>query len=434
MPERELEAFLDAVTRDPRLDEAERQRIAHELRDHLDERFHELIAEGTDRSAAIGTTLDELGDPRTLVAAFKLSDRREYRRHFIMKTMVATAAAVGLTASLLMLTGIPSRGQEGLADTAHPQADTATEARHAALDQASVAPDESPTAPEAMALPGNVAAFSFDQDLYFHASSAATLARDDATTIPALTAYGLRFSRDVPHNVRLDRGLWNPASDPYKVQVPEGVNLDELSATAPRDANADEADVPRPLYAVLATVSTRVRGTFKVRVTLFDADETPLGQAEARVLSNHWVFATTAAAAHDHTLQSHLLVFDDVPIDAGRIAHVRADIIEEAVELPELPEPGQANAGGLAEGDAGERGFTLDHAVFSRQTEMDVLANAIADLNRSIDGHRAVFEQVLADPTLATSKDRARLRWKLYSLQLLRAELESKYSAYALSC
>jgi hypothetical protein len=70
MPEREFELYLSVLSRMLRLNEQQRDAISDELRDHMEERFEELVRSGMNRDDAIRQALDEFGDadwPSTLL-------------------------------------------------------------------------------------------------------------------------------------------------------------------------------------------------------------------------------------------------------------------------------------------------------------------------------------------------------------------------------
>ncbi|MEM8738410.1 MAG: permease prefix domain 1-containing protein [Planctomycetota bacterium] len=106
MSEREFEAYLNLLARTLKLSEAQRQRIAGELRDHLEERLADLVDDGMDRGQAILAALDEFGDAHVL--AHDLTTPQSYRRRKkIIHTSFATiaaAAAVALAATYLLPT------------------------------------------------------------------------------------------------------------------------------------------------------------------------------------------------------------------------------------------------------------------------------------------------------------------------------------------
>ena len=66
MSEREFEAYLNLLARTLRLSGKQRQRIAGELRDHMETRLDELIEQGMSRDEAVLAALDEFGDASVL--------------------------------------------------------------------------------------------------------------------------------------------------------------------------------------------------------------------------------------------------------------------------------------------------------------------------------------------------------------------------------
>lgn len=98
MPERDFELYLSLLTRFLRLDPAQREQIADELRDHFEERFEELLESGLSREEAIRATLDEFGDAAGLAADFSHIGNR--RRRIIMRCTLGTAA--GLVAAVFL--------------------------------------------------------------------------------------------------------------------------------------------------------------------------------------------------------------------------------------------------------------------------------------------------------------------------------------------
>ncbi|MEM6854622.1 MAG: permease prefix domain 1-containing protein [Planctomycetota bacterium] len=97
MSEREFEAYLNLLARTLKLSEAQRRRIAGELRHHLEERLAELVEQGHDRDAAILAALDEFGDANIL-ASDLTQPQQQLRRRKLMQTGFATIAAAALIA------------------------------------------------------------------------------------------------------------------------------------------------------------------------------------------------------------------------------------------------------------------------------------------------------------------------------------------------
>ena len=61
MPEQDFELYLSLLSRFLRLQPAQRDEVADELRDHLDQRLEELAARGLSREQAIHKALEEFG-------------------------------------------------------------------------------------------------------------------------------------------------------------------------------------------------------------------------------------------------------------------------------------------------------------------------------------------------------------------------------------
>lgn len=99
MSEREFESYLTLLCRLLRLDGHQREAIARELRDHLEERLAELEKAGVAHDEAVRLALDEFGDAAGLAADFS-SIARTVRRRWIMRATLGTAVA---TAALVMM-------------------------------------------------------------------------------------------------------------------------------------------------------------------------------------------------------------------------------------------------------------------------------------------------------------------------------------------
>lgn len=102
MPEREFELYLSLLSRFLRLKPTQRDEIADELRDHLEQRLEELAAKGLSRDDAIRTALEEFGDAAELAHHFKNVTRLRHRK-MIMRFTFGTAAV--LAATVLIATG-----------------------------------------------------------------------------------------------------------------------------------------------------------------------------------------------------------------------------------------------------------------------------------------------------------------------------------------
>lgn len=93
MPENEFELYLSLLSRFLRLNPAQRDGIADELRDHLEQRLEELSARGLSREQAIQSALEEFGDAAELAQHFTRAAHVR-RRRIIMRYTYGTAAAL----------------------------------------------------------------------------------------------------------------------------------------------------------------------------------------------------------------------------------------------------------------------------------------------------------------------------------------------------
>lgn len=97
MSEHEFEAYLALLGRLLKLKPRQRAEIADELRDHLEERRQELLAEGLPSEQATVRAVEELGDAASLALEFtKFAHQR--RRRWIMRIAAGSgiALAIGL--------------------------------------------------------------------------------------------------------------------------------------------------------------------------------------------------------------------------------------------------------------------------------------------------------------------------------------------------
>jgi hypothetical protein len=147
MSEQEFELYLSLLGRLLRLDAAQREQIADELRDHFEERLEELMLLGHSRPAAIQLALEEFGDAAGLAAHFThISHRR--KRRLIMRctlgTIIGMAAAILLVASLwpdaapvpVNRTAVAQQAKPADARQAEPRRPVATvDARRAAVEE-----------------------------------------------------------------------------------------------------------------------------------------------------------------------------------------------------------------------------------------------------------------------------------------------------------
>ena len=100
MPEREFELYLSVLSRLLRLNPQQKDAIADELRDHLEERFEELVRSGVPRDDAIRQALDEFGDAAGLAVDFTAVSKKRIRR-LIMRSTAAVTALIALIAFFL---------------------------------------------------------------------------------------------------------------------------------------------------------------------------------------------------------------------------------------------------------------------------------------------------------------------------------------------
>ncbi len=99
MSEQEFELYLKLLAKCLRLTSGQREQIADELRDHLEERLEELARAGVPREKAVVQALDEFGDAAVLADDFATIARLK-RRRFLMRLSLGSVGA--LTAALLI--------------------------------------------------------------------------------------------------------------------------------------------------------------------------------------------------------------------------------------------------------------------------------------------------------------------------------------------
>jgi hypothetical protein len=99
MSEQEFELYLKLLSRCLGLTAAQREQIADELRDHLQERLEELAQSGVPRDKAVLQALDEFGDAAVLAGHFTTIARLK-RRRFLMRLSLGSVAA--LAAAMLI--------------------------------------------------------------------------------------------------------------------------------------------------------------------------------------------------------------------------------------------------------------------------------------------------------------------------------------------
>jgi RND family efflux transporter MFP subunit len=99
MSEQEFELYLKLLSRCLSLTPGQREQIADELRDHLEERLAELAQSGIPREKAILQALDECGEAAVLAANFTAIARLK-RRRILMRLSLGSVGV--LTAGLLI--------------------------------------------------------------------------------------------------------------------------------------------------------------------------------------------------------------------------------------------------------------------------------------------------------------------------------------------
>jgi RND family efflux transporter MFP subunit len=99
MSEQEFELYLKLLSRCLGLTPSQREQIADELRDHLEERLEELARAGVPREKAVVQALDEFGDAAVLAGDFATIARLK-RRRFLMRLSLGSVGV--LTAALLV--------------------------------------------------------------------------------------------------------------------------------------------------------------------------------------------------------------------------------------------------------------------------------------------------------------------------------------------
>ncbi|MDB4534261.1 STN domain-containing protein [Vicingaceae bacterium] len=109
--DQEFDNYLTLLRSLLRLNGRQRDRIGHELRDHMESRLDELMAEGKSRQAAIRIALEEFGDATAVASTFATMAHLQ-RRKWIMR--FTTFSVVGLFVATLFVMSIwPERGQVG---------------------------------------------------------------------------------------------------------------------------------------------------------------------------------------------------------------------------------------------------------------------------------------------------------------------------------
>jgi hypothetical protein len=96
MPEPEFEAYLTLLSKLLHLTRGQNAEITAELRDHLEERLHELQEQGHDRTRAIQLALEELGDAAALAVDFAHPHLTRRRRQ-LMRYSLGSVAVITVT-------------------------------------------------------------------------------------------------------------------------------------------------------------------------------------------------------------------------------------------------------------------------------------------------------------------------------------------------
>jgi hypothetical protein len=100
MTDLEFEHYLALLGSLLRLDKRQREAIGMELRDHLEERMEELVAEGHTRASAVRIALEEFGDASGLAQKFIWLDQKK-RRRWMMR--FATFSIAGSFVACLLI-------------------------------------------------------------------------------------------------------------------------------------------------------------------------------------------------------------------------------------------------------------------------------------------------------------------------------------------
>lgn len=122
MTEPDFDAYLSLLSKLLRLTRGQQAEITSELRDHLEQRYAELLSQGHPRDAAIRLALDELGDAAVLAGEFAPSLQARRRRN-IMRYSILSVSAVAVTFVVASLFGPagPEQGPNSVAVQAQDQ-------------------------------------------------------------------------------------------------------------------------------------------------------------------------------------------------------------------------------------------------------------------------------------------------------------------------
>ncbi|MBA3313778.1 MAG: PDZ domain-containing protein [Planctomycetaceae bacterium] len=145
MSQAEFDSYLSLLAKFLRLRSRQRAELADELRDHLDSRLDELLAQGKSREQAIKIALEEFGDAAVLAEDFsRLASRR--KRRFVMRCTAASAAVVAAVVLLSVALAPPGPNGPGPQQVVAQLKPEATEADEEAADAAEEAADAAATA------------------------------------------------------------------------------------------------------------------------------------------------------------------------------------------------------------------------------------------------------------------------------------------------
>ncbi|MBX2850807.1 MAG: hypothetical protein KTR15_03565 [Phycisphaeraceae bacterium] len=113
MPEDEFELYLTLLAKTLRLSDEQRDAIAAELRDHMENRLRELTLQGIEREQAIEAALAEFGDASALAKDLTKTDptRTQARRHLMQTTFGTLIACAAVTFAVMLFTPSNKDGQ-----------------------------------------------------------------------------------------------------------------------------------------------------------------------------------------------------------------------------------------------------------------------------------------------------------------------------------
>jgi len=103
MSEQEFDLYLRLMSRLLKLSQEQERAIADELRDHMQERFTELVRAGLSREQAIERALTEFGDAASLAGEFSALAAKRRRRFWGRLSLAGTGAAALVTVGLVSL-------------------------------------------------------------------------------------------------------------------------------------------------------------------------------------------------------------------------------------------------------------------------------------------------------------------------------------------